>query len=264
MNKLSTSTNDLTDCLTCHAPVTNTKATAHIGSCFRKATRARIILRARGCHSSPTPHTACLVKAETLGYASGSYSAYFMVRTDQPLHELDAAIRNLWMEPCCPQKHPSWFLGDHRDNLTIPMQPPGQNRNISVYEAWSQTRSSLQHIFDSHDPTKCYLTDYALYEAPWEDPVRLLAANQQPTIRCSASRTKRIKYCNEPATVATTIRHPHRDHTYRLYACSTCAHKNRLPWRRITNSPRSGSCNYATAFPLRQRTSLPDLFPAAE
>ena len=258
---LPTPSEPMTECLLCEKPVNSRQATVHIGGCLRKTTGAKILLRASGLSQGIRPDTACHIKVYGPDIL-GPYTAHFLVRPDRPLYELDQAIRVLWMEPCCEQQHLSRFTGGYTDYLSIQLEPEVKTMDVCIQEAWRKTRRGLRYVFDIKTSTECYINDHALYKAPWEDGVKLLAISQEPDIRCDMYPHPRQKFCRQQATVACMTKAPKTKVITTYYACDDCAAKTRLPWRLLNNSPRSGACQYGTTFPHRKRTSLRERFMA--
>lgn len=243
------------DCFTCGQTIDHRQATAHVGGCMRRATGAKVLLRAGGMGGGDRANAACLVRVTNETARQKRYVAYLLVRTDATLAQLDRAIREVWMEPCCGEPHLSWFTGDRRTHGPI-LDPAGEQANMTVRAAWHARGDGMGYGFDTRCPTLVRLDDYSLYRTPQETGVRLLATGQKPTITCDGRRARgQSRFCPETAIAASQVRLG-KGRLSVQYACARCVRQARLPWRTLHNSPRSGACGYGDPMAGRQRRPL--------
>lgn len=169
------------------------------------------------------------------------YWMHLAVKSETTLEDLDAFLRNVWLE-CCG--HMSAFtIGRTRyeagagidamwaDLGFVPRSERGMD--IPVGEV---LRSGMEfhHEYDYGTTTELSLKVASVWEGQADEPILVLARNKAPSIECS---------CGNEATKVCGV----HAHFKRGWLCDECAPRHEcnadtlLP---VVNSPRTGKCGY--------------------
>lgn len=165
------------------------------------------------------------------GQRRPDYWMHLALRPETSLEELDAFLRDVWLE-CCG--HLSMFeAGDQRYS----MQPMEEYDELGMdYAIGKVVRrgEEYKYEYDFGSTTELSLEVESLWEGQPEEEILLLARNKPPSIECS---------CGKEATKVCGI----HVHSKEGWLCEDCASKHvcnedmLLP---VVNSPRTGICGY--------------------
>jgi len=165
------------------------------------------------------------------GFPDKNYWLYIDIPADETLSELDAFLREIWLE-CCG--HMSEFTEYKRgQRLYGPRPGPiSSKKKLKTFAAGEM----LLHAYDFGSATESIITVIGnTLRKPQKDIVRLLARNAPPVFKCAG--------CGETAEYIDTESRYESDNPF---YCEECAKEYDfemiLP---VTNSPRMGECGYA-------------------
>ncbi|MFH0964986.1 MAG: hypothetical protein V2A58_13380 [Planctomycetota bacterium] len=209
-------------CSFCGSTFTNAGMARHVGPC-----REKMLSKGTAGPKASFYHVA--VKGRYLP----EYWMHLELRADATLGDLDAFLRETWLE-CCG--HLSAFsIGDTQYMPTDDTELDAENMDIPLNQVL-QPGMSFRHEYDFGTTTELSLKVISQWEgARTRAAVRVLARNDPPVIACQA--------CGKPATqvCAECV------YAGEGWLCGECA-KNHdcgeemlLP---VVNSPRVGMCGY--------------------
>jgi len=161
------------------------------------------------------------------------YWMHLEVRADATLLDLDAFLRDTWLE-CCG--HLSAFTIDDAQHMPMADEWLDSESMDFALEEVLEPGMTFRHEYDFGTTTELSLKVIAEWQGkPRRDPVRILARNDAPVIDCD--------YCGKPATQLCT----ECMYEGRGALCEDCAGDHEcgeemlLP---VVNSPRVGMCGY--------------------
>jgi hypothetical protein len=204
-------------CAICKASVTRRGVNKHLQAHFEESAK-----KAKAAGERKRPAKLFLLLMEGYGLSGDLYWMHLKALGSARLRDLDALLRDTWLE-CCG--HMSVFAdaeGDFEMGVKLKeILRPGLKLN---YE------------YDFGSTTELLLTVVSEFEGSIKKgPVEILARNQAPRIKCS--------HCEKPATTICT----ECIYDNRGWLCGDCAREHRcdeemfLP---LVNSPRTGVCGY--------------------
>jgi len=168
------------------------------------------------------------------GSEAKAYWLHVAVRSDAALHELDAFLRQTWLE-CCG--HLSAFTIDGHRYSSRPMADVGEAGMDVLVGQVLHPRAKFFYEYDFGSTTELTLTVAAILEPETQrEPVQLLARNETPRMSCEiCGSTPATLVCSNCAWDG------------KGWLCAACVSTHRcgtdavLP---VVNSPRVGICSY--------------------
>lgn len=176
-------------------------------------------------------------KGETIhlrisGQYRPDYWMHLAVWPEATLEELDAFLRDVWLE-CCG--HLSMFEIESRRYSMQPIEEYGElGMDYSIRKV-ARRDVEFKYEYDFGSTTELSLKGKAIWKGRPEEKILILARNKPPSIECS---------CGKEATKVCGV----HVHSKEGWLCEDCAPEHEcgedmlLP---VVNSPRTGICGYA-------------------
>lgn len=202
-------------CKLCGGSFAKQAMTRHVASCLGKRTPS----------AKASPHK---LAALHLVVDAGRYWLHLLARADATLADLDAFLRDKWLE-CCG--HLSCFtIGGSRFHSDAKLASDERGMDAKLGEALAPGQR-FEYEYDFGTTTGLQLRVAGVHAALGKAKVTLLAHNAKPVHPCAGCSGPGTRVCTECWTAV----------------CEACAPRHGRGEHRmlpLVNSPRSGACGY--------------------
>lgn len=224
-------------CMICGERIEHVRITKHIGACIRRSGLGRYD---RNMTLTNAPDDNHRVHVRVMSEEpSPNYYLHMLAAPGLQLKDLDALIRETWMEGPGDERYESRFSKGDADLTNSDRLHRSQEAmaGANLRYLWARAGGFATYLYDLNMPMTCRIDDFGTYRIDEDcNEVMIVARNEPAEELCKA--------CRAPATRAHSYSSRLNLATKTEYRCEGCSQSDGDQWKPLLNSPRAGARSY--------------------